>query len=156
MLELEKWDPITRFDPFKELEEMSARLNRFFAPKKRNGDGGESLTITQWAPAVDVSETDKEFIIKAELPEVKKEDVKVSVEDGVLTIQGERKMEKEEKGKKYHRIERSYGNFVRSFTLPKDADENKITAEFKDGLLLVHVLKTDKPRPKTVEVKFVS
>jgi len=154
MLEMSKWDPITRWDPFRELEEMSNRLNRFFGTKKAgNGDGGEALTVAQWAPAVDVSETDKEFLIKAELPEIKKEDVKVSVDDGVLTIQGERKQEKEEKGKKYHRIERSYGSFLRSFTLPDEADATRIGAEFKDGMLNIRLPKTEKPKPKATEVK---
>ena len=75
------------------------------------------MTVSQWAPLVDIAEDDKEYLIKVELPEVKKEDVKVTVENGVLTITGERKFEKEEKGKKYHRVERAYGSFMRSFTL---------------------------------------
>lgn len=144
---------MAKFDPFKELEEMSNRLNRFFGVSKPGNGHGESLTITQWAPAVDVSETDKEFFIKAELPDIKKEDVKVTVEDGILTIQGERKLEKEEKGKKYHRIERSYGSFLRSFTLPDDADTTKVAAEVKDGMLNIRVPKTEKPKPKATEVK---
>jgi len=149
MLELAKWDPA------KELEEMSERFNRFFGTQKKNGNGngGESLTVAKWAPAVDVTETDKEYAIKAELPEVKKEDVKVNVDNGCLTIQGERKQEKEEKNKKYHRIERSYGSFFRSFTLPDDADATKISAECKDGILNIKLPKTDKPKSKTTEVK---
>ncbi len=91
--------------------------------------GKEVMTVADWAPTVDISETEAEYAIKAELPEVKKEDVKVTVEDGVLTLQGERKQEKEEKGKKYHRIERSYGRFVRSFTLPDSVDESKVKAD---------------------------
>ncbi len=153
MLELEKWDPITRWDPFKELEEMSTRLNRYFGTKKTGNGNGESLTITQWAPAVDVSETDKEFLIKAELPEIKKEDVKVTVDDGILTIQGERKQEKEEKDKKYHRIERSYGSFLRSFTLPDEADGSRIAADFKDGMLNIRLPKMEKAKTKATEVK---
>ncbi|HZU98167.1 MAG TPA: Hsp20/alpha crystallin family protein [Planctomycetota bacterium] len=150
MPELAKWDPIARWDPWKELEEMSSRLNRYFG--KKNGEE-ESLTVAEWAPAVDVSETEKEFVIKAELPEVKKEDVKVTVEDGILTIQGERKQEKEEKGKKFHRIERSYGSFVRSFTLPDEADATKVAAEVKDGMLNIRLPKTEKPKAKATEVK---
>lgn len=147
-----------RFDAplFREFEEMTDRLNKLFAPRTRPYEFGEKLTVAEWLPPVDIAEYEKEYLFKVELPEVKKDEINISFQEGVLTIEGERKAEKEEKGKKYHRIERSYGNFVRSFTLPKDADENKITAEFKDGLLLVHVLKTDKPHPKTVEVKFVS
>ena len=91
--------------------------------------------------------------MKAELPEVKKEDVKVTVENGTLTIEGERKFEKEEKNKKYHRVERAYGQFTRAFTLPETADPTKINAEFKDGMLTVHLTKTEKAQPKAVEVK---
>ena len=140
---------------FRNFEEMSDRLNKILAPRTLPYEF-EKLTVAEWAPPVDIVETDKEYLFKAELPEVKKENVNVTFQEGMLTIEGERIAEKEEKGKKYHRVERSYGNFVRSFTLPKDADETKITAEFKDGLLLVHLPKTDKPRPKSVEVKFVS
>ncbi|MBP8154901.1 MAG: Hsp20/alpha crystallin family protein, partial [Nitrospira sp.] len=88
-----------------------------------------------------------------ELPEVKKDDVKVTVEDGVLTIQGERKQEKEDKGTKYHRIERSYGRFVRSFTLPDSVDESKVKAEYVDGVLLLHLPKSEKAKPKQIDVK---
>ncbi|MHB1581874.1 MAG: Hsp20/alpha crystallin family protein, partial [Acidithiobacillus sp.] len=90
---------------------------------------------------------------KAEIPEVKKEDVKVSVDNGVLTIQGERKQEKEEKGKKFHRVERYYGSFVRSFTLPDNVDETKIKATFKDGMLNLQVPKSTETKHKAIEVK---
>ena len=111
------------------------------------------MTVAEWAPLVDISEDEKEYLIKAELPDVKKENVKISVQDGVVSISGDRKYEKEEKGKKYHRVERSYGSFMRSFTLPEDADESKISAEYKDGVLHVHLLKAEKPKPKSIEVK---
>lgn len=146
---------ISRWDPFKDLEETQSRLARFFGlPPTRTGNGDrESMTITQWAPSVDIVEDDKEWLVKADLPEIKKEDVKVTVENGVLTITGERKLEKEEKDKKYHRIERSYGNFLRSFTLPDAADGTKVNAEFKDGVLKVHLPKSEKAKPKSIEVK---
>src|SRR5256885_1114590 len=105
-----------------------------------------------WTPLADITEDEKEYLIKAELPEIKKEDVKVTVENGVLTISGERKFEKEEKNKKYHRVERGYGTFMRSFTLPDDADANKIKAEFKNGLLKVHLPKSEHAKPKQIEV----
>jgi len=117
------------------------------------GDREENLTVTEWAPAVDISEDDKEYVIKAELPEIKREDVKVKVENGVLTLAGARKLEKEEKGKRYHRIERAYGSFTRSFSLPDDADGDKVTANFKDGVLRVQVQKSEKARPRAIEVK---
>jgi HSP20 family protein len=110
------------------------------------------MIVADWVPSVDVSETDGEYQIKAEIPDVKKEDVKVTVEDGVLTIQGERKHEKEEKGKKYHRVERSYGSFIRSFTLPDLVDEEKVKAEFKDGVLNLQLPKPEKAKPKAIEV----
>jgi HSP20 family protein len=113
----------------------------------------EQIAVPEWAPLVDISEDDKEYLIKAELPEVKKEDVKVTAEEGTLTIMGERKFEKEEKGKKYHRVERAYGSFARNFSLPDDASPSKVSAEFKDGLLTVHLAKTEKAKPQQVEVK---
>jgi HSP20 family protein len=115
--------------------------------------GKEALTVADWMPTVDISETDAEYLIKAELPEVKKEDVKVTVEDGVLTLQGERRQEKEEKGKKYHRVERSYGSFIRSFTLPESVDEGAVKAEYKDGVLNLYLPKTEKVKPKAIDVK---
>lgn len=145
---------LVRWDPFRELEEVSDRLNRMFArPAASRGAGKETMIVADWTPSVDISETEGEYQIKAEIPDVKKEDVKVTLEDGVLTIQGERKHEKEEKGKKYHRIERSYGSFVRTFSLPDVIDEEKVKAEFKDGVLNLHLPKSEKAKPKAIEVK---
>ena len=150
---------LVRWDPFRELEEMSERLNRAFGGLGRPGvaraseAGREALTVPDWAPVVDISETDGEYLIKAEIPEVKREDVKVSVENGVLTLQGERKQEKEEKGKKFHRVERYYGSFLRTFTVPDNVDDTKVGAEFKDGVLNVHLPKTEKAKPKAIDVK---
>ena len=111
------------------------------------------MTVAEWAPLVDIVEDDHEYLIKAEVPEVKKEDVKVTVQNGVLSLMGDRKFTKEEKDKKYHRVERAYGSFVRTFSLPEDADENKVSADFKDGVLQVHLPKSEKARPKNIEVK---
>jgi HSP20 family protein len=145
---------LTRWDPFQEIQELQKRLNGLFGSTPvRRGDEREAITVAQWAPLVDIAEDDKEYVVKAELPEVKKDDVKVTVENGVLTVSGERKFEKEEKGKRYHRVERAYGSFVRSFSLPDDADDAQVKAEFKDGVLQVHVAKQEKARPKTIEVK---
>jgi HSP20 family protein len=125
----------------------------FSRPAQPQANGKETMIVADWVPSVDVSETDGEYQIKAEIPDVKKEDVKVILEDGVLTIQGERKQEKEDKGKKYHRVERTYGSFVRSFTLPDLVDEEKVKAEFKDGILKLQLPKSEKARPKAIEVK---
>jgi HSP20 family protein len=145
---------LVRWDPFRELEEVSDRLNRMIArPATRSSNGKETMIVADWTPSVDISETESEYQIKAEIPDVKKEDVKVTLEDGVLTIQGERKYEKEEKGRKYHRIERSYGSFVRTFSLPDVIDDDKVKAEFKDGVLNLHLPKSEKAKPKAIEVK---
>jgi HSP20 family protein len=118
------------------------------------GNGGkEAMTVAQWSPLVDITEDDKEYLIKAELPDMKKEDVRLTVENEVLTMSGERTFEKEEKGKKHHRIERAYGSFVRSFSLPDDADGGKVTANFKDGILHVLLPKSQKAKPKVIEIK---
>jgi HSP20 family protein len=144
---------LTRWNPFREMEDIQNRLSPWFGRIGLRGFGDEPMTVSEWAPLVDITEDDKEYLIKAELPEVKKEDVKVTVEDATLTITGERKLEKEEKDKKYHRIERSYGSFVRSFALPEGTDGSKVSAEFKDGVLKVHLPKTAPTKPKAVEVK---
>ena len=146
---------LTQWNPFREMEELQGRLSNWLGrarPELGNGDK-ETLGLADWTPLVDVSEDDKEYLIKAELPEVKKEDVKVSVDNGMLTVSGERKMEKEEKGKKYHRVERSYGSFTRSFALPDGADPQKITADFKDGLLHVHLPKSEAAKRKSISVQ---
>ena len=145
----------TTWDPVRELGNLENRLARFFGrPPSLTGKGErETMTVAQWVPAVDISEDEKEYVVKAELPDLKKEDVKVCVEDGDLTISGERKFEKEEKEKKYHRIERSYGSFVRSFTLPEGVSGDKVSASFKDGVLEVHLPKDETAKPKSVEVK---
>jgi HSP20 family protein len=145
---------IARLDPFKELEEMEQRFANLFGrtPMRRPDGREETMTVVQWAPLVDVIESEQEYLIKAELPEVPRENVKVTVQNGTLTISGERTIEKEEKDKKYHRIERAYGHFARSFTLPEDADPTRIRAEFKNGVLNVHIAKAEHARPKRVEV----
>lgn len=151
-----RWDPfLTTWDPFRELETVRGRLPGYLGPLARPKNLGkeEALTVAEWAPLVDIVEDDHEYLIKAELPEVKKENVRVNVVDDVLTLAGERTMMKEEKDKKCRRIERAYGSFARAFTLPDDADPAKIRAEFKDGLLKVWLPKTEKAKAKTVDVK---
>jgi len=137
------------------MDQLQKRLTSIFGlgmPRVTDGKE-ETMTVSQWMPLVDITENDKEYLIKVELPEVKKDDVKVTVENGVLTISGERKFEREDKDKKYHRIERSYGSFTRSFSVPDDAEDSKVSAEFKDGVLTVHLAKSEKARPKSIEVK---
>jgi HSP20 family protein len=148
---------LTRWNPFRELEEMQRRMAALldWSPFRRSAltTDEETITVPEWSPLVDISEDDKEYLLKVELPEVSKDDVKVTVEGGTLTISGERKAEKEEKNRKYHRIERYYGRFERSFTIPDDAEPENVRAEFKDGVLRVHLPKSEKARPKQIEVK---
>jgi HSP20 family protein len=143
---------MVRWDPFRELEGVQATLNRMFGERPLRGMDGD-ISFGEWAPAVDIQETDAEYIIKADLPEVRKEDVKVEFADGVLTVEGERKQEKEEKGKKFHKIEREYGKFVRRFALPTEVDAARLSAAFKEGVLNVHLPKSADAKPKVVTVK---
>src|SRR6266496_3522506 len=114
---------------------------------------GGSFELADWSPLVDITEDDHEYLFKADLPEMKKDDVKVTIENGILYISGERRAEKEEKKRKFHRLERFFGTFERTFTVPEDADPTKIMAEFHDGVLQVHLPKRPMPKPKTIEVK---
>lgn len=147
---------MTKWNPFREMDELSRRLNGLWglSPTRAHG-GDEHVTTSDWTPLVDISEDEKEYLIKAELPGVTKEDVRLTVENGTLRISGERKFEKEDKDdkKKYHRVERFYGSFVRSFTVPENGDAAKVSATFTDGMLAVHLPKAEAARPRTVEVK---
>ncbi len=143
------------WNSLREMEEAQNRFNRFlggFPNRIRSGEP-HSLTVADWSPEVEISEDDHGYLLKADLPEMKKEDVKVTVDRGILSVSGERKSEKEDKKKKFHRIERSYGNFRRSFTLPEDTDSTKVTAEFRDGVLKVHLPTTAIERSKATQVK---
>ena len=143
---------LARWDPFRELEEVHNRLASFF-DNPRRGDREESIMTTAWAPLVDISEDEKCYNINVELPDMKREDIKVSVENGILTITGERIREKEEQNRKYHRVERAYGTFVRNFTLPQNVDASKVNANYRDGVLHVTIEKAESARPQTIEVK---
>lgn len=152
--ELEPWSPLPRWTPFEEMDRMLKEMDRLFNGRRSLlPQAAETMGISEWAPAVDVIEDEKEYMVKAELPDVKKEDVKVVVEHGSIIIRGERKAEKEEKGKKFHRIERAYGSFERSFALPEETDAAKISSEFKDGLLTVHLPKNPEAKTKTIQIK---
>ena len=143
---------ITRWNPISEFEDMMNRYNRMFGLARTNGEreGKDLFSRSDWAPAVDIKETPEAFMVEAELPGMSKDDVKVTVHDGVLTIQGERKSEEETKDKKLHRIERFYGSFMRRFTLPDNVDENSVRANFKDGLLTLSIQKAEPKEPKAI------
>lgn len=139
---------MVRWDPLREMEELFGHHGRL-----GGRSGMDLLPKGDWTPRVDIAETDKNFVIKMEIPEVEKKDVKVSVENGVLSISGERKQEKEEKGKHFHRMERYYGSFDRAFTLPDNIDQTHLDATFKDGMLTVELPKLAETRKESIEVQ---
>ncbi|MBN2569965.1 MAG: Hsp20/alpha crystallin family protein [Deltaproteobacteria bacterium] len=142
---------LVKWDPWREIEDMFDRYTR--AVGKPGVDQKQIGTEADWAPRVDIHESEKDFVISAEIPGIGKDDIKVDIADGVLSIRGERKQEKEEKGKKFHRIERVYGSFRRSFSLPDNVDESKIKASFKDGVLSLSIPKTPEKEPKAIDIK---
>lgn len=140
---------LSRWNPFREFEEF---FNQYPRLGKGAGSSQELMTATDWAPAVDISETPQAYLIKAELAGVKREDIKVKVEHGQLRLSGERRYEKEDKDDKQHRIERFYGSFSRSFSLPEDADDEHISAGYKDGVLTLTLPKRSEAQPRAREI----
>ena len=142
------------WSPFREYEDLYGRYG--LSPTRRFVSGeaaGEREQAASWRPVANISETEKEYLIKVELPEVSKDNVDVTVNDGVITIKGERRMENTEENETQHRIESFYGSFARSFSLPADVDESTIYAESKDGVLKVHLPKAEVETPKAIEIK---
>jgi HSP20 family protein len=137
---------LVKFEPLKELETLNERMQRYFDDFPSFGfDFNNSFS-----PRIDISDDEKNVIVEAELPGVKKDDLKITLKDNILTIKGEKKLDKEKKGKNYYRSERSYGSFQRSFTLPVDVDSNKIDAKYNDGTL---TLRMEKLRPEPTKIK---
>jgi len=143
---------IVSWTPLREMDDIFSRYRRLAGGLASNGGDGESGAQSEWRPVANISETKNEYVIKAELPEVDRKDVHVSVDSGAVTIRGERKMEKEDEDSTQHRIESFYGAFSRSFSLPDNADVENISAEAKNGVLKVHIPKTKETQPKTIEV----
>lgn len=146
------------WDPWHEIEDMFDRYTRAVGLSRvgnwgRRALGAEPAAVADWAPRVDISETPAAYVIKAEIPEVKKEDVKITIDDGMVTISGERRQESEQKDTKFHRVERYYGSFSRSFSLPGNVDEQAAKAEFKEGVLSLSIPKAAEAKPKVLEVK---
>jgi HSP20 family protein len=142
---------LVRWDPFANLDDMFTRMPNLLGRWPRWA--GDNEGAVEWSPTVDISETDSEYLLKAQLPAVKKEDVHVTFDDGMLTISGERKQEKEEKGEKFHRIESLHGAFSRSFSLPGAINAGAIRAEGKEGVITVHVPKSKTEPRKSKEIK---
>jgi len=146
---------ITHWNPFREMAEINERLNRAFGNQLLTPEHGnkDALVGFDWVPPVDILETTEEFQVKAQLPDVKREDIKIDVQDGVLSITGERKQEKEEQNKKWHRVEQSYGSFLRTFSLPNNVDQSQIQAEYKDGILTLRLPKAVAAQPRSIDIK---
>jgi HSP20 family protein len=144
---------LTKWDPFKDLVTLQDRMNRLFDESVRNvRPGDEALSSAIWSPAVDIYETEDQVVVKAELPEVNQKEIDVQIENNTLTIRGERKFNKETKKENFHRIERAYGSFSRSFTLPSTIDQEAIHADYKDGILKISMPKREETKPKQIKV----
>src|ERR1041385_4326938 len=143
---------ISRWDPFRDLNSLQDRMNRLFDDAGRSWRPDEPSATTTWSPAVDIFETEGEIIVKAELPGVDRKDIALHLENNVLTVKGERKFEKETKEENYHRIERAYGAFSRAFSIPTTVEEDKIRADYKDGILKIALPKKEQVKPKQIQI----
>jgi HSP20 family protein len=145
---------VIKWEPFRDVDDV---FDRFVADSLRRWPRppAEGRVASDWAPAADVSETEGEYLIKADLPAVRKEDVSLTVQDGVLTLAGERRQEKHAESEKLHRVERTYGSFARRFALPENVDEQGIRAESRDGVILIHIpkQKVEQPQPRQIEIQ---
>ena len=143
---------VVRFDPFQQVNRLQERVNRlfsdaFYQPQEETDFYGV------WSPVVDIYETENDLVLKAEMPGLKPENVDIRIENNTLTLKGERKFEEVVKKENYHRMERSYGTFIRSFTLPRTVEQEKVCAEFKEGVLTVSLPKKEETKPKQISIK---
>jgi HSP20 family protein len=144
---------LVNWSPLRELDDLFNQYGRIMGRNRLPSVDGSAGTTVEWRPVANISETADTYVIKAELPEVDKKDIDVSVNDGVITIRGERRLENQSDDEKHHRIESFYGSFARSFTLPADVDETKIAADSKDGVLTVRLPKAEVRKPRPIEVQ---
>lgn len=150
--ELTTWRPFRELAPFKEFERVRREMDRLWdsfleGGLRKRGEEGE------WLPSLDVAETKNELVVKAEVPGMDPKDIDISLSDGVLTIKGEKRQEKEEKEADYHVVERSYGSFMRSVQLPKEVQSDKISASYKNGILRITLPKSEEAKKKEVKIK---
>jgi len=143
---------IIRWDPFRDMTTLRERMNRLFEDMAASRGEEKDLTTSSWAPAVDIYETENEVVLTAEIPGIEEKDIEIKVEDNTLTLKGERKFEKETKEENYHRIERAYGCFFRSFTLPAFVDQDRIEAEHENGVLKIRMPKRAELKPRKVKI----
>jgi HSP20 family protein len=144
---------MVRFDPFRDIAVLQDRMNRLFNDVYNPRQSDDLLNRGTWTPAVDIYEADGKLVLKAELPDMRREDIDVSVENSTLTIRGERKLDQEIKQENFHRIERAYGNFARSFSLPNTVDPARIGAEYKNGILTVTLPYREEARPRQINIE---
>jgi HSP20 family protein len=144
---------VIKWDPFRDLNILQDRMNRLFEDTGRGiRRGEEPASTTIWSPAVDIYETEGEIVVQAELPGMDRKDISLNLENNVLTIRGDRQFKKETKEDNYHRIERSYGGFSRSFSIPTSVEEDKIRADYKDGVLRIALPKKEQAKPKQIQI----
>ncbi len=141
------------WDPFRNLISLQDRMNRLFEESLQRGHGSERLDRGAWMPAVDIYETDNEIILSAELPGMEEKDVDVEVQGNVLTLKGERTVDSGVKQESFHRLERAYGSFSRSFTLPQTVDQSAISASYNRGVLEIKMPKTEKAQPQQIKIE---
>ena len=143
---------VVRWNPFRDLNMLQDRMNRMFDDAGRTWRTDEPAATTTWSPAVDIFETEGEIVVKAELPGMERKDIVLNLENNDLTVRGERRFAKETKDDNYHRIERSYGTFSRSFSIPATVDEEKIRADYRDGVLKIVLPKKEQAKPKQIRI----
>jgi HSP20 family protein len=143
---------IIKYDPFREMRSLQDEVNRLFASSFSRGDDNE-LMRGAWSPSVDIFENKDQIVLEADLPGMRPEDVDISIENNLLTIRGERRFEKKDEGDNFHRVERSYGSFTRSFTLPPTVSSENANAEFENGLLRLTLAKREEAKPRRIEIK---
>src|SRR5215203_6556963 len=144
---------IIKYDPFREMRSLQDEVNRLFASSFSRGNNESDLMRGAWSPQVDIFENQNEIVLEAELAGMRPEDVDISIENNVLTIHGERKFEKKDESDNFHRVERSYGSFTRSFTLPPTVRSENANAEFENGVLRLTLAKREEAKPHRIEIK---
>ena len=144
---------ITRYDPFRDLRSLQDEVNRLFSSNFSRSYGDEGIGRGAWTPSVDIFENKDQIVLEAELPGMNREDFELTIENNVLTLRGERRFEKTDEGDNYHRVERSYGAFTRSFTLPQTVSGEGANAEYKNGVLRVALPKREEVKARRIEVQ---
>ena len=143
---------VMRYDPFRDLRTLQEEVNRLFSTNLTRAFGDEGIGRGAWAPSVDIYENKDQIVLEAELPGMNREDFELTVENNVLTLRGERRFEKKDEADNYHRVERAYGSFTRSFTLPQTVSPENATAEYKNGVLTIRLPLRDEAKPRSIKV----